>query len=125
MKRLLLMGMKGGTGKSTLAIHLAVAATQAGRRVTLMDTDPQATVMTWGQRSYRQRAANHGRTPSRRNQTRNRREWTRSARDRHATAHRNQHPQSRAGGGPDRRTATLHDARPCRLASDFPHGASR
>jgi chromosome partitioning protein len=48
MKRLLLMGMKGGTGKSTVAIHLAVAAAQAGRSVTLMDTDPQATVMTWG-----------------------------------------------------------------------------
>jgi chromosome partitioning protein len=47
MKRLLLLGMKGGTGKSTVAIHLAVAAAQAGRKVTLVDTDPQASVMTW------------------------------------------------------------------------------
>jgi chromosome partitioning protein len=47
MKRLLLLGMKGGTGKSTVAIHLAVAAAQAGRHVTLVDTDPQATTMTW------------------------------------------------------------------------------
>ncbi|MBV8770799.1 MAG: ParA family protein [Deltaproteobacteria bacterium] len=42
-----LLGMKGGTGKSTGAIHLAVAAYQAGRRVTLLDTDPQATSMAW------------------------------------------------------------------------------
>jgi chromosome partitioning protein len=42
-----LLGMKGGTGKSTVAIHLAVAAYQAGRRVTLLDTDPQATSMAW------------------------------------------------------------------------------
>jgi chromosome partitioning protein len=44
---LLLLGMKGGTGKSTVAIHLAVAAAQAGRRVMLVDTDPQATSMAW------------------------------------------------------------------------------
>ena len=42
-----LLGMKGGTGKSTVAIHLAVAAHQAGPRVTLLDTDPQATTMAW------------------------------------------------------------------------------
>jgi chromosome partitioning protein len=42
-----LLGMKGGTGKSTVAIHLAVAAYQAGRRVILLDTDPQATAMAW------------------------------------------------------------------------------
>jgi chromosome partitioning protein len=42
-----LLGMKGGTGKSTVAIHLAVAAHQAGRKVTLLDTDVQATSMAW------------------------------------------------------------------------------
>jgi chromosome partitioning protein len=47
MKSLMLLGMKGGTGKSTVAIHLAVAAAQAGRRVTLVDTDPQATTLEW------------------------------------------------------------------------------
>ena len=46
-RTLMLLGMKGGTGKSTVAIHLAVAASQAGRQVTLVDTDPQASVMTW------------------------------------------------------------------------------
>jgi chromosome partitioning protein len=44
-----MLGMKGGTGKSTVAIHLAVAAYQAKRRVTLLDTDPQATAMEWAQ----------------------------------------------------------------------------
>ena len=43
----MLLGMKGGTGKSTVAIHLAVAASQAGRHVTLLDTDPQASAMAW------------------------------------------------------------------------------
>jgi len=42
-----LLGMKGGTGKSTVAIHLAVAAYQAGRHVMLLDTDPQTTSMAW------------------------------------------------------------------------------
>jgi chromosome partitioning protein len=46
-RTLMLLGMKGGTGKSTVAIHLAVAASQAGRHVTLLDTDPQASAMTW------------------------------------------------------------------------------
>jgi chromosome partitioning protein len=44
---LVLLGMKGGTGKSTVAIHLAVAAAETGRRVMLLDTDPQATSMAW------------------------------------------------------------------------------
>src|SRR5215469_9369632 len=42
-----MLGMKGGTGKSTVAIHLAVAASQAKRRVMLLDTDPQATATRW------------------------------------------------------------------------------
>lgn len=42
-----MLGMKGGTGKSTVAIHLAVAAYQAKRRVMLLDTDPQATAVRW------------------------------------------------------------------------------
>ena len=42
-----MLGMKGGTGKSTVAIHLAVAASQAKHRVMLLDTDPQATAVRW------------------------------------------------------------------------------
>jgi chromosome partitioning protein len=52
-----LLGMKGGTAKSTVAIHLAVAAYQAGHRVTLLDTDPQATTMAWAR--YREASEPH------------------------------------------------------------------
>jgi len=43
-----LTGQKGGIGKSTTAVNLAVAAMARGRRVLLVDADPQATVRTWG-----------------------------------------------------------------------------
>jgi chromosome partitioning protein len=43
-----LVGQKGGIGKSTTAICLAAAAMQRGRRVLLVDADPQGTVRTWG-----------------------------------------------------------------------------
>lgn len=39
---------KGGVGKSTLTVHLAVAAEQAGETVAIVDTDPQESSMTWG-----------------------------------------------------------------------------
>lgn len=38
---------KGGCGKSTLVTHLAVAAIQDGKRVAIVDLDPQATVSEW------------------------------------------------------------------------------
>jgi len=38
---------KGGTGKSTIAIALAVAAMQDGHRVALIEADPQGTVSKW------------------------------------------------------------------------------
>jgi chromosome partitioning protein len=41
---------KGGTGKSTLAIGLAVVAMEDGERVFLLETDPQGTVSYWGAR---------------------------------------------------------------------------
>ena len=49
MKVLGLLSRKGGVGKTTLAIHLAVAAQQAGRRVLLIDLDPQKSAAAWWQ----------------------------------------------------------------------------
>jgi chromosome partitioning protein len=42
------VSIKGGTSKSTLARHVAVAATQAGHNVVVMDCDQQATLRDWG-----------------------------------------------------------------------------
>lgn len=38
---------KGGVGKTTVAVHLAVAAHRAGYGTTLLDADPQASVLDW------------------------------------------------------------------------------
>jgi chromosome partitioning protein len=43
-----LTGQKGGIGKSTTAVSLGVAAMAKGRKVLLVDADPQGTVRTWG-----------------------------------------------------------------------------
>src|ERR1700753_2941419 len=42
-------GQKGGVGKSTTAVCIAVAALERGARVLLVDADPQGTVRTWGE----------------------------------------------------------------------------
>jgi chromosome partitioning protein len=47
MRVLSLLARKGGTGKTTLAVHMAVAAVQATRRVLLVDTDPQRSAGAW------------------------------------------------------------------------------
>ena len=38
---------KGGAGKTTLAIQLGVAWLVAGKRVAMLDIDPQASLFTW------------------------------------------------------------------------------
>ncbi|MBD2841927.1 ParA family partition ATPase [Erythrobacter rubeus] len=42
-----IVSQKGGSGKTTLAVHLASRAAQAGRESCIVDTDPQATAAAW------------------------------------------------------------------------------
>jgi len=50
MHTIALVSRKGGTGKSTLAIGLAVAAMEAGHKVCLLEADPLGTVSNWRRR---------------------------------------------------------------------------
>jgi chromosome partitioning protein len=47
MKMIAFMSQKGGSGKTTLAVHTAVAAHEAGARVVVIDTDPQQSATVW------------------------------------------------------------------------------
>ena len=47
MNTIAVLSRKGGVGKSTVAIHLAVAAQAAGRRTLLIDGDPQRSAGAW------------------------------------------------------------------------------
>lgn len=48
MKKIAFLSQKGGSGKTTLAVHTAVAASEAGERVVVIDTDPQKSATVWG-----------------------------------------------------------------------------
>lgn len=50
MKTVALISQKGGTGKSTIATHLAVCAERDRKRVAIFDIDPQASAYKWSQR---------------------------------------------------------------------------
>jgi chromosome partitioning protein len=47
MKTVALVTQKGGSGKSTIAVHLAVCAARRGKAVALVDLDPQSSVADW------------------------------------------------------------------------------
>ncbi len=42
-----ILSQKGGTGKTTLTLHLAVAAERAGQLAAVIDLDPQASAAEW------------------------------------------------------------------------------
>lgn len=48
MKIVSVISQKGGSGKTTVSVHLAVAAARRGYTVAVIDLDPQATAATWG-----------------------------------------------------------------------------
>lgn len=48
MKTIALVTQKGGSGKTTIAASLAVAAAEAGETVVALDLDPQGSLMAWG-----------------------------------------------------------------------------
>jgi chromosome partitioning protein len=50
MHTLALVSQKGGAGKTTLALHLAVAAHRAGLQVAIADLDPQSSAWKWSER---------------------------------------------------------------------------
>ena len=47
MKTIAVLSRKGGTGKSTVAVHMAAAAVAAGKRCALADMDPQRSALDW------------------------------------------------------------------------------
>ena len=52
MRTVCLLAQKGGTGKTTLCLHLAVLASELGRDAAVIDIDPQASATAWRRRRH-------------------------------------------------------------------------
>ncbi|MBS1259096.1 MAG: hypothetical protein MAG551_02162 [Candidatus Scalindua arabica] len=69
MKIITLLAQKGGTGKTTLSIHLAVIAAAASKKTVIADIDPQQSAMFWRKRRQLEDPQVIGMTASNLNQT--------------------------------------------------------
>jgi chromosome partitioning protein len=47
MKTVAIISQKGGAGKTTIAVHLAVSAERDGKTTVVVDLDPQASATSW------------------------------------------------------------------------------
>ena len=50
MQTIAVISQKGGSGKTTLVLHLAVAASATGQNTAIIDLDPQASAAKWADR---------------------------------------------------------------------------
>jgi chromosome partitioning protein len=49
VRAIAIVAQKGGAGKTTVSVHLAVAALFAGEKVAILDIDPQRSALTWAE----------------------------------------------------------------------------